>query len=165
MRWDGRDAAGMVEGALVRMISVGLALTAAAQVMLTSGALRPLLNLAHRAEGFRVDDGPIEVVRMQPDHGSGVAVLGLRLEAPYGGAEAGVWVGRKYAGRLYAGDDDSRVLYVAVRQGDEITLKRVGGAPFSVTVFRSSGSPMYPAVGTRFAVWGETKTIGPVILR
>lgn len=161
-----------VEAALVRLCATGLALTVAAQIMLTNSSWRPLLNFAHRSEGVKVDAAALTVIRMPGEGRAAVrrsagrpATLTLRIEGDVAGAEAAVWAGSRYAGRLYMGRDDARTLDVELFDGEEITLRRLSRGPVRVTVARAGGGVDYPRVGSHFVVSGEVERVGPIAVR
>jgi hypothetical protein len=155
----------VIEKALLRAIAVLMAVTLAAQVMLTDPDLRPLLNFAHRAEGVRIDPSAVAIVTTGPSRstsettGALSGFITLAISPSSGAASVWVEVGGVHRGSL-SEDGLAQSLTVAIHNGEEIELRAVGGdGRAAVEVVETSPGVVEPARGRLLAVSTKSRRI------
>ncbi len=156
MRW-----ALTVERALLRLIATSLALTVAAQILLTKPSLRPLLNYAHRAEGIKIDPGSVAVITADmaaapiAAPARRAATITLEGEERRGASPICVEVDGKRLGTISWTGGAARSITVEVSDGAEVVLRpQAAGAATRVLVATTSVEVIYPARGSSFLVSG-----------
>jgi hypothetical protein len=151
-----RKLANRVESFLIGFAATSLALTVAAQILLSDPSMRPLLNFAHRAEGVRIDPGALEVISVDV---AGRRSASIRLETAGGEpSPVAVELDGKMVGIV--------PITIPVTPETEVALRLEGrGAPSRVVVTGSSAEVVFPARGAEFLVTARGCRFLPAIAR
>jgi len=158
------DWALRAERALVRAVSISLAVLVGVQILLANPSVRPYLNYAHRAEGIRLDHLPAVIQadgsRTATARPSGTVTL--RLD----GASAAAGVVR--VNGVESVTVTALPVSIRVRDGDVVVVELGDGARTDggvVTVVATGGNVTYPRVGSAFRFDGRVARLGPIVVR